>query len=285
MVSTTFISYGNRPYRQSLSRIGEEAKKLQLFTHVKLYTDDDLPSPFSEYAKTYGRGGGYWLWKPYIVHETLKQMDEGDILVYADAGCTLQASHDWQTYLDILQRGDTYALFFLAEGKNRKWCKREVFDFFTPSCQLWKRAHQIQATAFMVRKRGRGMGVFDRWYDLALCHPSLFTDVASPEDSAEDKRFREHRHDQSVLSALVCMERDWRAIAILPEKMEKHYPDGQAILASRISSTDVRGVTSTSKMQNRAVAFFNLHIVKPLQIITTRLLFWMTRLRNEAKNG
>ena len=32
------------------------------------------------------RGAGYWLWKPYYILETLKKLEENDILIYADAG-------------------------------------------------------------------------------------------------------------------------------------------------------------------------------------------------------
>ena len=31
------------------------------------------------------RGGGYWLWKPYIINETLNKIKDGDLLFYLDA--------------------------------------------------------------------------------------------------------------------------------------------------------------------------------------------------------
>ena len=32
------------------------------------------------------RGAGYWLWKPYIILETLNQVPENDFVLYVDAG-------------------------------------------------------------------------------------------------------------------------------------------------------------------------------------------------------
>ena len=35
-------------------------------------------------------GGGYWLWKPWVIAETLRKIPEGDILIYADTGFVLK---------------------------------------------------------------------------------------------------------------------------------------------------------------------------------------------------
>ena len=32
------------------------------------------------------RGAGYWLWKPYFIAKTLREVQEGDIVFYSDAG-------------------------------------------------------------------------------------------------------------------------------------------------------------------------------------------------------
>ena len=32
------------------------------------------------------RGYGFWLWKPFIIFETLKKLNDGDICLYCDAG-------------------------------------------------------------------------------------------------------------------------------------------------------------------------------------------------------
>ncbi len=167
-----FVSYGDINYTESLNRIGSEAESLGLFDEVRLYSDSSLPEPFKGYTQRYKRGGGYWMWKPWVIHDMLERMDEGDIVVYADAGCTLLPHSDWNMYFSRLEKEDKEAIFFIAEGKNRRWCKRDVFSFFTPKDDSWKNANQIQATFFIVRK-SRGNAVFSRWYDAALHNPEL----------------------------------------------------------------------------------------------------------------
>lgn len=115
---------------------------------------------------------------------------------------------------------------------------------------------------------------------MALNHPELFIDVCPDDKCNEAPAFREHRHDQSVLTACVCTAPKLSDFLFMPEKMEKRYPDGQALLASRISATERRGVNVACAPQNRLVAFFKLNIVKPLQRCKTLYYFRRSRLLN-----
>lgn len=269
-----FISYGDHNYQASLERIRKEAETLHLFDNIILYSDKSLPEPFRSYTCQYKRGGGYWMWKPYIIYYTLQQMEEGDILVYADAGCTLLPHSDWNSYFNRLKQKE--AIFFLAEGKSNRWCKKDVFKHFTPHCSVWKYANQIQATSMIIKKRGDNE-IITRWYKTALYHPNLFTDVAKENHSSEASSFREHRHDQSVLTACICTSRQLRNYCFLPEKMEKRYKNGQAILASRISVHNIRGTQATALPEKQWISFFNLYVFKRMQCILTRILFRLTQ--------
>ena len=272
-----FVSYGDTCYKESLERIGREAETLHLFDNVILYTDRSLPEPFSGYARKYKRGGGYWMWKPWVVWHTLEQMEEGDVLVYADAGCSLFSHPDWGKYFHRLANSD--AVFFVAEGKNKKWCKRMVFDSFTPKCQLWRHAHQIQATFFLVKKT-HGNEVVRRWYEAAIRHPEFFVDASKEEAEHESSAFKEHRHDQSVLTACVCTDSHLHNICFLPEKMEKVYGGGQALIASRISSAGMRGRDKSCPPVNKWMGKLSLCVAKPVQIKITRCLFRLSQFLN-----
>lgn len=48
------------------------AEKTGLFDRIILYTDKDLPQEITNHElMSYKRGGGYWLWKPYIILNAL----------------------------------------------------------------------------------------------------------------------------------------------------------------------------------------------------------------------
>ena len=270
-----FITYGDSNYQDSLIRIRQEAIDTGVFNETILYTPELLPDQFKEYANQYKRGGGYWLWKPWIIQNTLNNINEGDIVVYADAGCTLQKHKDWQYYFNRLAHND--GIFFITSGKNKKWCKQEVFSFFNTSNNLWKFANQIQAT-FLIIKKTKDDDIIQRWCDLAVHHPHLFMDVKQENRSKESPAFKEHRHDQSVLTACVCTSKRLSHYLLLPEKMEKRYKNGQAVLASRISSTSVRGANKSTPAKSTSGTIINNLIVNPVRRMSIRLLFLLSRI-------
>ena len=96
-MSNIFISYGDDKFKKSLKHIKKEARKIGIFDKIKTYTPNDLPlsikaSPLFLFEK----GGGYWIWKPYIIYDALLHCKNSDVVFYADAGCTLNAnSKEW----------------------------------------------------------------------------------------------------------------------------------------------------------------------------------------------
>src|SRR5690606_34519800 len=69
------------------------------------------------------RGCGYWLWKPYIIANTMAGMSDGDILVYADSGVEFIAP-----LRHIISRMDEEFFFFSNNHPHFRWCKSKVLD-------------------------------------------------------------------------------------------------------------------------------------------------------------
>lgn len=267
-----FVTYGDCNYEKSLARIKDEAERSGLFDKVVVYTPEDLPPTFRKYTEIYRRGGGYWLWKPYIIADALDRADEGDIVVYADAECSIYRHKDWQKYFNKLR--DCENLFFVAKGKSRKWCKRDVFDYFGGGNDLWKNARQIQATFILTRKCG-GNAIIRRWCDLAAERPDLFVDVDEKDLPREDRHFHEHRHDQAVLTACVCKAERPFSYRLLPERVERKRSCGQAVLATRIGDVGAHGVNIP---ESRMASIVNSLTVEPFTVFMTRILFLLSRL-------
>ena len=84
-----FITYGDsRKYSISKKHLIHLAKISGFSVRTKLFQKDlDI-----EFSKKYQnvlklpRGGGYFIWKPRILFNTLKNLPSDDILVYTDAG-------------------------------------------------------------------------------------------------------------------------------------------------------------------------------------------------------
>jgi hypothetical protein len=63
------------------------------------------------------------LWKSYFILKILEATREGDIIVYADAGCTITGSP--QGWIDLARNYG--AIFFRLTHKMKTWTKGDVF--------------------------------------------------------------------------------------------------------------------------------------------------------------
>lgn len=241
-----FISYGDDRFKESLNRIARQAKKVGIFDKIIKYTPKDLP----EYIKAsplfaFSRGGGYWCWKPYVIYHTLQNCKEGDIVYYADAGCTLdKSSEEWDRFQNYLKSYS--AIFFQYRedfdyGKSfgergvaiKDWTKPEVITYFQNYIGNGFLEYAKILGGFMVFKKTSQISlVLDHWYKITLFHPELIMDPLRIELTQPEGTIPIHRHDQSILTPLVFHYRHEDNALVLPETSESRIGN-PAVLASR----------------------------------------------------
>lgn len=180
------------------------------------------------------RGIGYWLWKPYIIDQVMSKVPDGDFLVYADAGVEFINNIRY-----IIDRMDQDVWLFGNNWEHAHWCKRDVIESVWPNrletqggeagghFNLWRHfGKQAQASVIVtrvsewsrnfVRVWGTycGMKLIDTNHpDLAVCdcdacveaHAHALIDD-SPSRRPNHPEFREHRHDQAILTTLAYRE-------------------------------------------------------------------------------
>lgn len=225
----TLITYGDEHYAKSRERLAEEAHGLGIFDRVRAYAPSDLDDQIRSHPlMRYPRGGGYWVWKPWVVLDALRQTGDGDVVVYVDAGCSLSPSRQWKRYFNVLNRKDMLAFSIMT--RCGQYTKRSMLDAFKPTLgPWWGHYFQLAGGVFLVRKTPFTMRFFERF--LSLCTEENLIDVRPGEMAAQYPGFIEHRHDQALFSALVYEQR--RQIAILTNDFESRH-SGQAICASRM---------------------------------------------------
>jgi len=236
MGKKVFITYGNSGYYNSLKRIRKEAEDTRLFDEIIIRTDKDLPSDLLNHPlMQYTRGGGYWVWKPYVILTALVECSDDDILVYSDCGNQVFHDKEWDKYWTILKRKN--GIFFrygaLAKQRTRK---NLLMQFNEP--RFLRELYQIQG-GFLILKRDAAP-VIEKWLELMLLHPEFVVDVPEQERALEDPCFIEHRHDQSVLSCLVYSHERSLKLKVLWQHSEWLDRFGQAIYNARISDDTVR---------------------------------------------
>lgn len=232
----------------SLKRIGRQARKLGIFDEVILYTPADVPeyvlkSPLFACP----RGAGYWSWKPALIYETLQKYDEGTVVVYVDAGCTLRKSPEWTRLLGKMEEYDTicfqyaepqpqWARWGAGSSKIKHWTKKATLDFVQDYFHDPEAGELCQIMGGILFMKGKRNAVLETWKELMFSHPDLIMDPTADELKDQYPWFAGHRHDQAILTPLAASDPH---TLVLPEVSEAYRPDS-FVWASRIRARNVR---------------------------------------------
>jgi len=228
--TVSFISYGNENFKAARERIKKEAEQMGIFNgNIRVYSPEDL-SP--EFKATVGptlneaRGGGYWLWKPYIINDMLSKLKEDDILLFVDAGCILQPAGlpRMKEYVDMISKDSGKCMLVMSleiEFPENNWTSSAIFEHFgVPSENARATSAQVITGMSMYRKCKESMALVAAWLKTAMEHPELFTDKFNEESKVKRPAFTENRHDQSVFSILVKSPPHNDHVLIIHEEIE-----------------------------------------------------------------
>ena len=222
------LSFADSRMQRSLDRLARQAKSIKIFNDIYLFIENDLPVDFREYFKDKlipgSRGYGYWSWKPEVMLMALDRIQEGDCLLYIDAGCHLNSLGKQRLleYFKILEQEETGVVAFQAiqpsednsslvydgrklfDQSNYRWIKGDLFDYFgvkdSPSVV---NDQAIGAGVIFIRKCDRAIRIIREWQQIIWHHFNLVDDT--PSVSANLNGFIEHRHDQAIWT-LLCLK-------------------------------------------------------------------------------
>lgn len=193
-----FINYAHNGFFNSQNFALKKAEEFGFIT--KGYNFSDLDQNFvnqNSHILSKSRGAGYWLWKPYIILDMLNKIDENDYLIYMDSGAYLIKSPD--DYLRMINHKGLLT-FSLGIHKQSTWCKKDCFDEIFGEEHNYYDELQIFASFIFMRKCEYSVKFIENWLQ-HCCNHQLITDEPSILPNYPD--FKEHRHDQALLSLLV----------------------------------------------------------------------------------
>lgn len=247
-----FIAYADSNMAYSLKRIGDQARSIGVFDDVLLWTPEKLPqyildSPLMKYS----RGGGYWAWKPVIIHETLQRYEEGTVVVYIDAGCTLKKGAEWHLFFQLMEEYDTICFQYPplveewrswgnASTEIQYWTKRSLIEFFDEKFQDDKYHQFRKIWGGGLFFKGKNNSLLKDWLQIYEQHPELIIDPSKEEEAQQIKGYVAHRHDQSVITPLAYYN---PSVLVLPEFME-HFGEDSIIFVSRIRAKNFKQFAS-----------------------------------------
>lgn len=191
------------------------------FDRVFAYRRHDLTEDFRRahrHILDLRRGAGYWLWKPYLIQETLRRAQAGDVVIYLDAGMIVRRPLDG--LIDEAVRSDL--VVFRGSRPNAMHVKRDCFvltETDMPECHA---ALQIDASCMVIKNTEANRQFVRIWLDYCA-DARILTDrpneCAGPNLSA----FIDHRHDQAILSVLYWRERERLPHVVRGQRFKREY--------------------------------------------------------------
>lgn len=145
------------------------------------------------------RGAGYWLWKPYIILETLKQLRQEDVLLYLDSD--LIVVEDLAPFCDLCTAHDPIILVTDHGHRNREMTRRDCFYYMECDDERYYQAEQVLGGCQLYKKTARSLSFVEKYLELC-CDQRLLLDGPNLCGLPNLDGFIDHRHDQSVLSLL-----------------------------------------------------------------------------------
>lgn len=194
------VNYGDLPYKKTQHYNTKSAYRYGGIDKVFEYAPKDIDEEFKKKNISVlkeKRGGGYWLWKPYVLLDALNRIDTDDYLFYSDSGSFFINKVDF-----LINCMETHKLWLMSFGlpyQEVQYTKRDIFEYFNMYTEKEKIKNQRLATFILIKKNNDSVEFVKEYLEIAT-QGTLITDAASR--SEEDERFIENRHDQSIFSLL-----------------------------------------------------------------------------------
>ena len=191
-----FLVYDDETGRYDLQGLIESVQKYSSFQIIVFKKSEIDPSfvQAHQHILSLPRGGGYWLWKPYIIHKTLERIEKGSFLFYMDSSYMFKKPFD-----DLVAYVDRNDVVVWKNKPNepvypmKEWCKMDVMNAYNVDGEM----EVCWAGTMLLKNTTYSKYLVKKWIDMC-CNADHLTD--SPSRSPNSPAFIEHRHDQSLLT-------------------------------------------------------------------------------------
>lgn len=199
------INYANNKYKCAQRQNTWTGKHIAGFDKVYEFGPEDIGDDYRQaHADIFAesRGNGLWLWKPYFINKVLSEVNEGDRILYCDAGAFFIASA--KPIFDILDRESVFVTDYplLEINFTKKFC----LEYMDCNTYQYTMTNQISATYLGFKCDSVAKNFVSEW--LKLCENKALLAPEKNENCEVNSiyQFVAHREDQSILS-LLCKKK------------------------------------------------------------------------------
>jgi hypothetical protein len=151
------------------------------------------------------RGAGYWLWKPFLIRRVLQNLQPSDVVFYCDAGRTNYYQFtSFPTHLAARLKANSSG-FLLGPsighlGTIENWTKRDCLQLMKADNQSIRNKPLLMTWSLWTPTE-LSFRFLNAWEEFAE-DPRCLTDLSNTLGKPNYECFRDHRHDQSIMSIL-----------------------------------------------------------------------------------
>ena len=194
------------------------------------------------------RGSGFYAWKPFIIQKKLEVAPERDIVFYCDVGRTFPyklLSGSLQFFLDWMKTHKQSVMPGIKipwGGPMSMWTKRDAFVSMSMDTPSIHATAPIQASFSMWINGLDSKEIVAEWMNLSA-QRQLISDEPSVVSLPELSGYKEHRHDQSLLS-LVCLKHGIKGMDVgcdMPPIDAKHPSEVAGLLSGKTGEFTAQG--------------------------------------------
>ena len=203
-----FITYGTKNFDTAAKHLIKLAKESNFFEECIYFKPQNLEIEFKEKFKdifALPRGAGYWIWKHKIIFDTLKNVNDGDIVIYSDSGSSFnsKAKKRFFEYIEMLNDSKFGNFRIQCEKQyiEKDWTTKELFSYVNIDLDSGiANSTQLEATQMIFKKSRDSIDYFNEYSDVINHNMYLISDEFNSNNQVES--FVENRHDQSIFSLL-----------------------------------------------------------------------------------
>jgi hypothetical protein len=210
-LSVHFCTFGNIPqYNRALETLLGEARASGYFASLTAFTQETLPSTEKEriFMRTHSRGYGYWIWKALLLEEMFTKVPEGEFIFYVDAGCgistTPAARANMAKWIADCEDHPTHRISFQTSFPAEVWTKADLVAYLGATEDCYTKTGQHIAGIQLYKNTPDNRDFVMKWKTIMEIDDFHYVSD-EPSRVANPECFRDHRHDQSILSLLFKM--------------------------------------------------------------------------------
>lgn len=205
-MSFHLLTFADSKFKPSLDRLRSQAVDLNVFNEIHICDENYISELIKKYSLKFfheNPGFGFWIWKPYLIRKTLKNLKEEDVLIYMDAGCEInpKAKRKFNFFIKKLNKSKGIIapqLMFNYQAEKLS-TKKDVLEFLGVSDNdKILNSPQIEANLIFIKKNKFSISLIEQWYNY-----SLNIQLLNFESNWDDVNRNNHKSDQSLFS-IIC---------------------------------------------------------------------------------